>query len=90
MQALSDDRHIATIGAKVDKLGKKVDGGFASMQVDSLAVRAQILSSERALRSKIVAARNDARADFRTLIGVVFAMWTATVLAVVGVLMAHL
>jgi hypothetical protein len=50
----------------------------------------KILCNERRLRGEIIAARTDARADFRTLLGVVFAMWTATVLAVVGVLVAHL
>jgi hypothetical protein len=90
MQALSDDQHIAAIEAKVDKLGKKVDDGFASMRTDSLAVRSQILSSEHELRSEIIAARSDARADFRTLIAVIFALWAATILAIVGVLLAHL
>jgi hypothetical protein len=101
MQALSDDQHIASIEAKVDRLEKKIDAGFAEMRADSIEVRAQIVSTERALRGEMVAAtgglrgemvaaRNDARADFRTLIGVVIAMWTATVLGVVGVLVNHL
>jgi hypothetical protein len=50
----------------------------------------RVLSSERGLRSEIVAARVEARADLRTFIAVVFAMCTATVLAVVGILLAHL
>ena len=97
MQALSDDQHIAAIEGKVDKLEKKVDEGFAKVdegfaKVDRGFVRmqTQILSSERELRGEIIAARSDARADFRTLIAVVVAMWTATVLAVVGILMAHI
>jgi hypothetical protein len=89
MQALSDEQHIAAIEAKVGKLEKKIDDGFAAVRTDSEAAREQILSTERALSGEIIAARSDARADFRTLIGVVFAMWTATVLAVVGVLVAH-
>ncbi|HVV90456.1 MAG TPA: hypothetical protein VHB53_08180 [Solirubrobacterales bacterium] len=68
---------------RVDRAFEKVDEGFAEMRI-------QIVSSERALRSEIIAARNDARADFRTLIGVVLAMWTATVLGVVGILATHL
>jgi hypothetical protein len=83
MQALSDDQHIAAIEAKVDKLEKKIDAGFAEM-------RAQILASERALRGEITSARSDARQDFRTLLAVIFGMWTTTVLAVVGVLASHL
>jgi hypothetical protein len=90
MQALSDDQHIAAIEAKVDRLEKKIDDGFAEIRTDSGEVRSLIVSTERAFRGEIVAARSDARADFRTLIGVVFVMWTATVLAVIGVLLAHL
>jgi hypothetical protein len=74
----------------VDKVEKKIDDGFAEIRKDSGEVCTVIVSTERALRSEIVAARSGARADFRTLIGVVFAMWTATVLAVIGVLVAHL
>jgi hypothetical protein len=76
MQALSDEQQI-------DRLEKKVDKGFAEM-------RAQIVSSERGLRTEIVAARSDARADFRTLIGLVVAMWSATVLGVVAILVDRL
>jgi hypothetical protein len=90
MQALSDDQHVAAIEAKVDRLEKKIDKGFAEMRADSVEVRAQIVSTERALRTEIVAVRSDGRADFRTLIGVVFAMWTATMLGVIGVLLGHL
>ena len=75
MQALSDDQRIETLERKIDK-------GFTE-------VRAQILSSERGLRGEIIATRSEARADFRTLIAVVFSLWAATVLAVVGVLVAH-
>jgi len=87
MQALSDDQ-------EVEVLERKIDEGFAEMRREFTAVRTEIgtraLSSERGLRSEIVAARSEARADFRTLIAVVFAMWVATVLAVLGVLAAHL
>jgi hypothetical protein len=75
MQALSDEEQIA--------LEKKIDRGFAE-------VRAQIASTESNLRSEIVAVRTDARADFRTLIAVVVAMWCATILAFVGALVANL
>lgn len=89
MQALSDSQHIAAIEAKVDKLEEKIDAGFAEMRADSVEVRAQIVSSERALRGEMIAARSDSRADFRTLIAVTFGLWTATVLAVIGVLATH-
>jgi hypothetical protein len=86
MQALSDDQHI-------DVLEKKMDKGFAEVRADirrgSEELRAQITSSERGLRTEIVAARSDARADFRTLITVVIAMWTATLLGVVALLVNH-
>lgn len=94
MQALSDGQHIAAIEAKVDRLESKVDAGFTRVEDGFASMRAQIgaqiISSERALRTEILAARSDARADFRTLIAVVFSLWTATVLAVVGLLVTHL
>jgi hypothetical protein len=96
MQALSDSQHIAAIEAKVDKLEKKIDDGFAKVDQgfakvdDGFASMAEkIVASERALRSEIGAARSDARADFRTLIAVVFSLWAATVLTVVGVVVAQ-
>lgn len=76
MQVMSDEQ-------RVDSLEKKIDKGFAE-------TRAQILSSERSLRSEIIAVRTDARADFRTLVALVFGLWAAWVLAVTGVLVAHI
>jgi hypothetical protein len=82
MQALPDDQ-------RIDSLEKKVEDGFAE-------TRAQILASERALRGEITSVRtevtsasSDARQDFRTLLAVVFGMWTTTVLAVIGILLNH-
>jgi hypothetical protein len=86
MQALPDDQ-------EVEVLERKIDEGFDEMRREFNTVRTEIgtraLSSERGLRSEIVAARSEARADFRTLIAVVFAMWVATV-ATLGVLAAHI
>jgi hypothetical protein len=89
MQALPDDQ-------RIDSLERKVEEGFAE-------TRAQILASERVLRGEItsvrteitsvrtevISARSDARQDFRTLLAVVFGMWTTTVLAVIGILLNH-
>jgi hypothetical protein len=72
----------------------KIDRGFAETRTQIVAsersLQGQIVASERALRAEITAARSDARADFRTLIAVTLALWTATVLAVVGALAGHL
>jgi hypothetical protein len=75
MQALSDEQ-------RIEALEKKIDKGFAE-------TRAQIASSESALRTEIVAARSDGRSDFRTLIAVTFGMWVTTILSIVGVLLQH-
>lgn len=84
MQALNDEQHIAAVEAKVDRLEGKVDDGFVRME-------AKIDRSTKELRGEIVAARSDARSDFRTLIAVTFAMWVTTILCVVGVfLQQHL
>jgi hypothetical protein len=90
MQALSDGQHIAAIEAKVDRLESKVDTGFAKVDEGFASLREQVVSSERALRTEILAARSDVRADFRTLVVLVFSLWTATVLSVVGIPVAHL
>jgi hypothetical protein len=63
---------------------------FAEARDQIAEIRDQILSTERGLRGEIIAARGESRGDFRTLIGVVMAMWTAAVLAVVGLLLQHL
>lgn len=89
MQALSDEQHIAAIGAKVDRLEKKVDDGFADVKTGFAEMRTQIVASERGLRTEILAVRSEGRSDFRTLIAVVVALWTATILAMVGVIVSH-
>lgn len=73
----------------MDALEKKIDEGFAEMRSDFTVVRSEIVSAERGLRGEIAAVRDEARSDFRTLIGVVVAMWVATVLAVAGHLPIH-
>jgi hypothetical protein len=83
MQALSDEQGIDALEKKIDAGFAKVDHGFAEM-------RSEIKSSERGLRTEILSARSEARADFRTLLAVVVSLWATTVLAVIGVLAAHL
>jgi hypothetical protein len=78
MQAAADE--------KIDVLEQKMDKGFADARTDSTTLQTTILSGERALREEILAVRNDARADFRTMLAVVFGMWTTTALVVIGVL----
>jgi len=80
MQALSDGQHIAAVEAKVDRLESKVDDGFARLET-------KLEGSTGALRAEILAARSDARSDFRTIIAVTFGMWVTTILCVVGVLL---
>jgi hypothetical protein len=58
--------------------------------LEERALRGEIASTESALRSEIASVRAEGRADFRNLLGVVIATWVATILAVVGVLLAHL
>jgi hypothetical protein len=81
MQAMSDNEQVA-------RLEKKIDDGFAEMRVEFRAVRTEMEGTGTALRSEIAGVRADGRADFRTLIAVVVAMWVATILAVVGALVA--
>jgi hypothetical protein len=98
MQGLSD-------AERINSLEMKIDQGFADMRAEFKTVRdemrteiegaetglrTEIKGVETGLRTEIIAARSDGRADFRTLIAVVFSLWVATVLAVVSVLVAHL
>jgi hypothetical protein len=72
---MSDEQRIGT-------LEQKIDSGFAEMRAEFVAVRNQIVATERALRS-------ESRSDFRTLVSIVIAMWVATALSVVALLAAH-
>lgn len=74
---------------RMETLEKKIDEGFTEMRSEFKVVRSEILSAERGLRSEIISARNDARADFRTTVALVFALWGATVLAVVALFLNH-
>jgi hypothetical protein len=53
MQALSDDQHVAAVEAKVDRLEKKVDDGFAEMRAEFKAVRSEAREDFRELRGEI-------------------------------------
>jgi hypothetical protein len=91
MQALNDGQHIAAVEAKVDRLERKVDGGFGRLEtkIDAgfVEMRARVESTETALRTEINEVRSEARGDFRTLIAVILSLWVATVLTVLA---AHL
>jgi hypothetical protein len=82
MEGLADRQRMET-------LEKKIDEGFTEMRSEFKVVRSEILSAERGLRSEIISARSDARADFRTTGALVFALWGATVLAVVALFLNH-
>jgi tetrahydromethanopterin S-methyltransferase subunit G len=49
MQALSDDQHIGAVEARVDKLEKKVDDGFAEVRTEFRAVRGDIAGLNRTI-----------------------------------------
>ena len=94
MQGQAEEQRMDALERKMDegfaRIDAKMDRGFAEM-------RTQVLSSERALRDEIngvrgevAGVRGDARSDFRTVIGVVIAMWVTTVLAIIGHLPIHL
>lgn len=74
---------------RMGALEKQIDDGFAEMRSEFKVVRSEILSAERGLRSEIISARSDARADFRTSVALVFALWGATVMAVVALMLSH-
>lgn len=75
MQALSDDQHIAAVDAKVEKLEKKVDDGFAEIRAEFRAIRAEF-------RAEIGGINRTIQAMWLTMIlgfgGIVVAMLTHT------------
>ena len=82
MQALSDGQHIAAIEAKVDKLEKKIDDGFAEMRTEFKNVRTE-------MREEVTAARSEARVDFRLLIGILLPMYLTIILGFAALLLQH-
>ncbi len=78
MQALSDDQHIAAVEAKVDKLEKKVDDGFATMQGEFKAVRSEAREDRQQLQGEIAGLN-------RTIL----AMWLTMVLGFAGIVLQH-
>ena len=82
MQALSDGQHIAAIEAKVDKLEKKIDDGFAEMRTEFKNVRTE-------MREEVTAARSEARVDFRLLIGILLPMYLTIILGFAALLLRH-
>jgi hypothetical protein len=82
MQALSDDQHIAAIEAKVDKLEKKVDDGFAEMRTEFKNVRAEMREGFREARGEIGALH-------RLLIQLSSGMFLTMILGFAGILLQH-
>jgi len=69
-------------GQRIAVLEEKIDKGFAEMRSEFKEVRSEI-------RIEVNAARSEARADFRTMLGLVFALWATTALSVVAILLGH-
>ncbi len=75
MQALSDEQQIDRLEKKVDRLATKMDEGFT-------AVRSE-------LRTETAEVRSESRADFRTLVGVLLAMYVTMILGFAAILLQH-
>jgi hypothetical protein len=72
---LSDEQRIDRLETRMDRLETKMDDGFAAIRTE--------------LKSEIGSARNEARADFRTLLGVQLTTIAAMVLGFAGILLQH-
>jgi hypothetical protein len=82
MQALSDDQQIERLEGRMDRfegrmdrLEKKVEDGFAE--------------TRRETKAEVTSAREEARADHRTLLGVQLTTVVAMVLGFVGLILQH-
>lgn len=82
MQALSDDQHIGAIEAKVDRLEKKVDEGFAEMRAEFKTVRGEMREDARELRGEIGALR-------RSMIQLFCGLTVPMILGFVAILLQH-
>jgi hypothetical protein len=78
MQALSDDQQIERLegrmdrfDGRMDRLEKKVDDGFAE--------------TRREIKAEVSAARSEARADYRTLLGVQLTTVVAVIFGFAGI-----
>jgi hypothetical protein len=76
MQALSDEQQMDRLEKTVDRLETKMDGGFAAVRTE--------------LRAETEGVRNESRADFRTLVGVLLAMYVTMIFGFAGILAAIL
>jgi hypothetical protein len=84
MQALSDDQQIERLegrmdrfGGRMDRLEKKVEDGFAEG-------RKEIVETRREMKAEIASARDQARADYRTLLGAQMTTVVAMIFGFVG------
>jgi hypothetical protein len=82
MQALSDEQHIAAIEAKVDKVEKKVDDGFAELRTEFKAVRNEAREDFRELRAEIGALH-------RLMIQAFSGLGLTMIIGFAGVLLQH-
>jgi hypothetical protein len=89
MQALSDDQQIERLegrmdrfDGRMDRLEKKVDDGFAEG-------RKEIAETRREMKAEITSARDQARADHRTLLGAQLTTAVTMILGFVGLILQH-
>jgi len=82
MHALSDDQQVERLEQNVERLERKVDDGFAEMRTEFKAVRSE-------LRGEVTAARSEARADFRLLLGVLAGLYVTMILGFGALLLQH-
>lgn len=82
MQALSDEQHMERLEGRMDRFEVRMDRLETKMDDGFTEVR-------RELKSEITAARSDARADHRTLLGIQLTTLVAMILGFAGLLLQH-
>jgi archaellum component FlaC len=83
MQALSDDQQIGRLEGRMDGLEGKVDG--LDQKVDRLDMRVDRLETK--MENGFAEVRSEARADFRTLVGVQLTTLVAMILGFAGIIL---
>jgi predicted nucleic acid-binding Zn-ribbon protein len=100
MQALSDDQQMERLETKVDQLDTRMNGlgsrmvgletRMVGLETRMVGLETKVERLETKLDDGLDAVRGEARADYRTLVGIQLTMLLAMILGFAGILLQHL
>jgi outer membrane murein-binding lipoprotein Lpp len=86
MQASSDKQQMDRLETRMDRFDTRMDR--LDTRMDRLETKVDTGFAE--MRGEIMAARSDARQDFRTLLAIMLPMFLTMILGFAGILLQHL